>query len=228
MIGTQKLFFIVVRLGAALTELADGLAALPLRRTRDGDSPPALRGPWFPRFPCCAGKFSARDGGTVSKAVGPRPRFPPSASGHAPGLRGVPAPGHYSSIHGSAARDIPPRPRPSVPDAGRRCSCSASSTSSSSACSPRWVPAPWSRWSSSAACCGAQFFLSDKLGAGRDGRQGGHPRGGARAPRDDRAALHPGRPAQAQDRGGRHRGAERVRDRPLPEDAPPCAPPRAS
>ena len=28
---------------------------------------------------------------------------------------------------------------------------------------------------------GAQFFLSDKLGAGGDGRQGGHPRGGPRA-----------------------------------------------
>ena len=43
----------------------------------------------------------------------------------------------------------------------------------------------------------AQLFFSDKLALVRDGRQGGLAAGGPGASRDDREALHPGRPAEA-------------------------------
>ena len=48
--------------------------------------------------------------------------------------------------------------------------------------------------------------------AARHGRPGGLAAGGARAARDDRAPLHPGRPAQAEDRRRRHVDAQRLRD----------------
>ena len=57
-----------------------------------------------------------------------------------------------------------------------------------------------------------------QAGAGGDGRQGGHPRAGPRPARDDRAPVHPGRPAQAQDRGGRHADAQRLRDGALAQE----------
>ena len=44
-----------------------------------------------------------------------------------------------------------------------------------------------------------------QAGAGGHGRQGGLAGGGPGPARDDRPALHPGRPAQAEDRRGRHR-----------------------
>ena len=56
-----------------------------------------------------------------------------------------------------------------------------------------------------------QLFFSDKLALRVDGRQGGLARGGPGPARDDRSALHPGRPAQAEDRRGRHRRAQRLR-----------------
>ena len=46
-----------------------------------------------------------------------------------------------------------------------------------------------------------QLFASDKLALAVDGRARSQPRSRRRAPRDDRAALRPGRPAQAAGRG---------------------------
>ena len=55
-------------------------------------------------------------------------------------------------------------------------------------------------------------------GRARRRRRAAHdPRAGARPARGDRAALHPGRHPQAEDRGRRHRHAERVRHRAQPQ-----------
>ncbi|CAA9491618.1 MAG: Protease HtpX homolog, partial [uncultured Solirubrobacteraceae bacterium] len=53
----------------------------------------------------------------------------------------------------------------------------------------------------------------------RHGRPGGLPAGGSRAPRDDRAPLHPGGHPEAEGRRGLHAHAERVRPRAF---APAC------
>ncbi|CAA9509582.1 MAG: Heat shock protein HtpX, partial [uncultured Solirubrobacteraceae bacterium] len=50
------------------------------------------------------------------------------------------------------------------------------------------------------------------------GRAGGLPPGGAGAPRDDRAPVHPGRPAQAEDRHRPHGDAQRLRRRPVAQE----------
>ena len=60
-----------------------------------------------------------------------------------------------------------------------------------------------------------QLFGSDKLALRAMGAREVTPGGGARAARDDRAPVHPGRPAQAEGRGRRHAHAERLRARPL-------------
>ena len=65
---------------------------------------------------------------------------------------------------------------------------------------------------------GAAVLHLRQARAARDGRPRGHAAGGARAARDDRAPLHPGRPAQAEDRGRLHRHAQRLRDRQVAEE----------
>ena len=97
-----------------------------------------------------------------------------------------------------------PETAASRPGCCSRCSCWACSTWSSRASCSRPAPASGS-WSLFLAglSLGAAVPLG-QAGARVDGRQGRHPRRGARPPRDDRAALHPGRPAEAEDRDRRH------------------------
>ena len=68
-----------------------------------------------------------------------------------------------------------------------------------------------------AAVFALQVFASDKIALRAMGAREVSPAGGARAPRDDRAPLHPGRPAQAEGRRDADPDAQRVRDGPLAE-----------
>ena len=107
--GTQKVFFIRIVSRRALTGLADGLAAR--RRyaaTRGGDSPPPMAF-GSPVYPCYAGKFSARDRGTVASA---RRRQPFSSFLQRCLHRSL----DFDSM-ATQKDDLPPGPGPPGPDA---------------------------------------------------------------------------------------------------------------
>ena len=62
-----------------------------------------------------------------------------------------------------------------------------------------------------------QLTAAEKLGLRAMGAEEVGAARGARAARDGRAALRPGRPAEAEDRDHAHLDAQRVRDGPLEE-----------